>query len=102
MGFGLEEDLGFAVTKWEPWREFWAWPDSGLTGALRWLSAGKTGAKVRTRETRTEGALLVQASDEGGRGPGGVGGLWPCLLNIGLIASGVYLSVTETDGQPGG
>lgn len=61
---------------------------------------GKTGAKVGSpKSSRAEAAVWVQASD-GGAGPpgwtrreGGVGGHWPCLRSIGLIASGVYLAV---------
>lgn len=60
---------------------------------------GKTEPQVGSPEPRVEPGVLVQARDgpgwpRGGAGrERGVGGLLPCLPSVGLIASGVYLSV---------
>ena len=97
----LRENCGCALTRWEPCRGFWAWPDLGLTGALWWLSGERLGPRSGAPRAAGRRLLCGPRPVMGGPPPGwagregGVGGLWPCLRNVGLIASGVYLAVNR-------
>ena len=82
--------LASGGTTWEPWKVLirgGTWPDSRLTGALRWLSGERRGQGrgVGRAPSLAEAAALVQARMRGAgppRGRGRQGGRrrWPLAM----------------------